>query len=173
MELPDQDLELDEPVASSGSLRSRMQSKQTATAERHTEFFPVPNWEDMVEVELRVLGWRTMRKIAERHRKIRDTALQELYTAADQIITATEAFYELDGEKQTKVDMDWVSLAKAGEGNRGVKPLPENVTPRQAVLALVVHDTRLMYLWQEWQDWLKSVRPEVDEEVVRDFSTTG
>lgn len=164
--------ELDE-VASSGSLRSRMQSTQAAVAERHTELFPVPNWEDMVEVELRVLGWKTMRRIADRHRKIREPALQELYTATDQIITATEGFHEIDGEKRTRVDMDWIGLARAGEGNRGVKSLPEGVTPRQAVLALVVHDTRLMYLWQEWQDWLKSVRPEVDEEVVRDFSTTG
>lgn len=174
MEQTVEDQDLEEPnVLTSGSLQSRMQAKRNEAEGRHSELFAVPNWEDMIEVELRMLGWERLRKIAHRHRKVRNEALQELYVCADQIIWATEGFVEVDGDKRTPVQQDWVSLARAGEGARGVMPLGPESTVRQALIALVAHDTRIMALWQEWQDWMKSSRPEMDEELVSDFRTTG
>lgn len=149
------------------SLAQRMQSRSQELERQVTEVFDIPGWEDILSVELRLMGWQVLRGIGQRNRKVKQVALQELYTAIDSIITATSQFYEVQGERRVTLEGDtWISLAR-----RTGKKLPDELTQRQAVLALV-GDTRVMVLYNEWQEWMQGERREVDEEVMRDFETT-
>jgi hypothetical protein len=121
----------------------------------------------MLAVELRLVGWEALRRIVTKYERQRVPALQELYTAADQILLGTEGFYEVDEDgKRTSVEQSWITLAKATG-----RVLPDELTPRQALISLV-GDTNVLILWKEWQDWMSSRRTEVEEEVVRDFGMT-
>lgn len=172
--MSESDHDIDVEPLPSGSLSSRMGAAEENITSATTERFPIPNWEDMVEVELRMLGWKKLRAIADVHKKVRNKADQELAIAVHQLVVATEGFYEIEGETSVRVDMDWIKLAKAGSGQRGVvKPLPDTLTETQAVLALVALDTRAMNLWNEWHEWMSSNRSDVDKELVSDFGRTG
>ena len=151
-----------------GSLASRIERRAKELESARSEKFPVPNWDDMLAVELRLVSWDALRKIVAKHERQRVPALQELYTAADQILAGTEAFYEIDPEtnEYTQVEQNWISLAKATG-----KALPDSLTPRQAMIALV-GDTNILILWKDWQDWMATRRPEVGDEAKEDFTTT-
>jgi hypothetical protein len=152
-------------AASDSSLAGRMERRRSQVEQSHTEKFPVPGWDDIVVVELRPLGWKLMRSIGEKHKRIRDTATQELYTISDQLIRATVGFHEVVGEKTQPTTHTWQTLAAAGLGQ-------EFDTPRKALLALI-RDSLVPDLWQEWRDWQKAIGREAEEEVVEDFATTG
>jgi hypothetical protein len=161
----------EEEGASIDSLEARMAQRAKQIEEQTSDIFPVPLWEDMLAVELRFVGWTTgLRKIVERHKKVRDPAVNELYIAADQVLLATEGFYMVSegpkGEVRTKANTTWVQLARATG-----KKLPDNLSARQAMVALM-GDTNVLFLWNTWQDWMRSERGTLEEEVVQDFSTT-
>lgn len=151
-----------------GSLAARMKRRGKELENQRTEVFEIPGWEEILAVELRMLGYEESRKIGRRLSKIRNESLQELYSYVDQIVAATEGFYEVDGDRRTPVDKTWMDLARAGAPHK----LPEDLTPRMAVISLV-GDRRVAYLFNDWEEWMRGERPEVDEEVVRDFRTTG
>lgn len=160
--------EIAEPQAASASLAGRMSRRQEELATRTSEWFPIPGYEDVLEVELKVLGYTTIRKINQRNERIRDDAMRELTSMADQLVKATAGFREvLGGEKRRPIDDNWISLASRLEN------APDfDGSPRRALLHLV-GEQRLHFLSGEWALWAKTVRPEVDEEVVEDFGTTG
>lgn len=149
-----------------GALSERMAHRAKELEEQQTEWFPVPGWEDMIEVELKALGYRTIRASIERNKRIRDVGLRELYSLCDQIAKATVSFREVDGEKTKPVDDDWVKLA------RRLPDAPDEIDTRKAILFLV-GEKRLHFLIEEWGNWARSVRHDVDREVAADFEATG
>jgi hypothetical protein len=156
-----------EPKA--GSLEARLSERVRQIEEQRTRTFPVPSLEDIIAVELRMMGWEAIRKIASRHERVRPAGLQEVYVAADHILAVTEGFHEIDEDGQhVPVSYSWVSLARVA---RPADQLPDDLTPRKALLA-VVRDYPLITMWQEWLAWIKGEQPEVGEEVVRDFGMT-
>jgi hypothetical protein len=155
----------------SGSLEARMQERQEKLAHLSTEIFPVPRWEDMLAVELRLVGWKRLNAIIDKHENVRDTGSQRLYVAVDQLVLATVGFHEVkpgvDGDELTpKEDATWVKLARAANPK-----LPDSITPRQALIALV-GDTQAIFLWNEWLGWARGARPKVDDQLERDFDRT-
>lgn len=154
--------------AAPGSLAARMKRRGAELENQRTEIFPLPGWDEILAVELRVLGYEESRKIGRKLTRMRDETLQELYSFIDQIVAATEGFYEIDGDRRTPIDKTWMDLARAAAAHK----LPEDLTPRRAVLSLL-GDRRVAYLFSDWEEWMKGERQEVDEEVMRDFGTTG
>ncbi|CAB4197431.1 hypothetical protein UFOVP1313_12 [uncultured Caudovirales phage] len=163
------DERISEPVVaapSAGSLAGRMASRQEELARNSTEVFPLPGWEDMLGVELRVLSYSTIRKIGQRNEKVRDEVQQELNNIVDQLITATEGFVEVDGEKVTPIEESWVSLANK------LPHAPDDMTARQAILFLV-GDKRIHFLAADWMQWSRASAHDLDKEVGSDFDLTG
>jgi hypothetical protein len=161
----------DDPAgdAGAGSLAARMKRRGQQLEDQRTEIFEIPGWEDILAVELRLLGYEESRRIGQRLvRSVRDETLRELYSYADQIIAATERFYEIDGDRRTPVERTWVQLARDGCPAK----LPEDLTARQAMIALV-KDRRVATLFVRFEEWMQGERPQIDEEVVRDFGMTG
>lgn len=159
--------EFEQVDASSGALSDRMAVRADQLEKNQTEWFPIPGYEDVLEVELRALGYKTIRATIRRNEKIRDPDVQEVVSMADQIAKATVGFREvLPGGKTRQIDDDWVRLAKR------LPNCPDDVDTRRAVLFLVT-DKRIAFLVQDWAEWARSVRKDVDEEVAADFAVTG
>ena len=147
-----------------------------AAAETHDsqleEVFPVPGWESVAAVRLRVVGFEALDKIVMRHQRVRNQAMQKLYTAADQLLIATTGFYEVvDGtipapSEDPVEGMTWSTLARAG-----IKTLGMEATPRQAMIRLV-GDERLPFFWNDWLEWVKSERNDPEDDILKDFPTT-
>lgn len=150
-----------------GSLGDRLAERQDYLEQHQTGWFGVPGYDDLVEVELRALGFKTIRTIQKRQQKVRDENTRELYAVADQLVTATVGFREVldEGQYRDLPDEDWVRLA------RRLRNCPEAPSPRQALL-FVVGDKRLLAFAAEFEKWAGTVRKDVDEEVVRDFAST-
>lgn len=166
------DVEVDPPVTTqvaqreAGSLAQRMEARAGELERTVSAIFPIPTWEDILAVELRLVGWEALRRIVTKHDRHRVEAIKELYTAADQILLGTEAFYEVKEDGRERIESSWVDLARATG-----RKLPAELTPRQALIALV-GDTNVAILWRDWQEWMTTRRPEVDEELAQDFGTT-
>jgi hypothetical protein len=168
---PDRDDPVDpvEAQPASASLSSRMAQRQEELNANETERFPLPGWDDMLEVELRALGYRAIRKTMEDNSRIRDEATRELCSFADQLVKATVGFHEIPegGGKSQPIEDDWVDLAR-----RAPNCPTRNLTPRVAVLFLV-GEKRIHFLVQDWAKWAKTVRKDVDRAVMEDFEGTG
>lgn len=156
-------------VTGGGSLKARMGRRGRELESQRSEVFEVPGYDEIIAVELRMLGYEESRKIGQRvARHTREVAMQELYAFCDQILAATEGFFEVDGDRRVPIDATWTSLARDASPVK----LPEELTPRQALISLV-GDRRVAYLFTAWEEWMRGERSDVDEEVVRDFGTTG
>jgi hypothetical protein len=151
------------------ALKDRMARRSDELQKTQAEWFGIPGWDDLLEVELRALSYGTSRRIQLANEKVRQPELKELYNLADQIVAATEGFREVlpadDAPSYRTLEDDWMDLA------RRLPDCPQDLTPRRAVLFLV-GDKRLPFLIQEWGEWAKHVHKGVAEEVVRDFATT-
>jgi hypothetical protein len=152
-----------------GSLLERMRAQRERMQEQRSEKFPVPGWGTFVHVELRPLGWDAMRKIMDRHARIRDTATREVYVAADQLVAATVRFWEVDpdGDPSKETLADWTSLAKGVADN-----FPEDGSVRMAVLALIKPSSNVIFLWNDWVEWSGAEGEDIDLELAEDFGTT-
>jgi hypothetical protein len=151
------------------SLASRMAARSEELARQTTVRFPIPGWEDILEVELRSLGYKTLRRAISANERIRDQGTREMYAMADQILMATVAFWEVpsNGTGEAKqMDETWESLAKR------LPNCPDAATPRQALLFLV-GDKRLHFLVGDWGEWAKNADKGVEDEVQQDFGVTG
>jgi hypothetical protein len=150
------------------SLEARMRVRREEVEQLVSEKFPLPHFESVAAVELRYVGWEQQRAIYDRYKRM-PTALRELYTACDSILTATVGFFELNGagdEQGTPVEHSWNTLAA------GVCPdLRDDATPRQALIALITPE-QVPTLYNEWQEWMKGEQAGVDGEVSRDFRAT-
>lgn len=164
----DDDVVQTETSAMDNGLGARMRRRATQLETQTTEVFPVPRFEDILGVEFRVMSWEALRKIGQRHQRVRNEALQELYIAADTVLAATEGFFQFGADEgQEPVEgQTWRSLAVATRDG-----LTEDVSPRQALIALL-GDTNVVFLWNDYQEWLRATRPEVEEELKADFPTT-
>jgi hypothetical protein len=162
--------ELDqEPESASPSLANRMAKRHQELARQTTRRFPVPGWEDVLEVELQPVGAKPSVQIVQRAQRARDDGTRQLYVAADMLLRATVGFWEMpeNGGRAKRLDgEDWISLA------RRLEACPDNPTPRQALLFLLP-DERLLPWYAEWEQWQVSSSRDVDEETMRDFVPTG
>lgn len=163
-----EDIHYEESGREPGSLASRVERRSQELQSRVSEVFPIPTWEDILAVELRLVGWEALRRIITKHERQRAEAIRELYVAVDQLLLGTVQFFEINPEDNSRqeVEQTWISLARATG-----KVLPDSLTPRQAVIALV-GDTNALILWREWQEWMATRRGEVDGEVAEDFGST-
>jgi hypothetical protein len=155
---------------SEASLRDRMRARAAEMELSRTERFDVPGYSGVVEVEMRTLGWDTVRKINDRHQRIREPGVRDLHIAGDIILEATVGFWEVDDSgNRAKVETNWLELAQAA-----LPHLRENATPRQALMALTKADrtTRLIDLWNEWGEWNSAERTSIGEELADDFEKT-
>jgi hypothetical protein len=159
------ELEL-EPQDASPALSARMERRHEELSRQQTEKFPIPGWEDLLEVELRPLGMRQSAKVVQRNQRTRDEATRSLYVTCDLLLAATVGFHQVVGERSTPIRDDWVALSRRLDG------CPENPTPRQALLFLVGED-RILWLYQAWEQWQRSAGETVDKELAEDFGTTG
>jgi hypothetical protein len=149
-----------------GSLAERMAHRAGELEQTVSAIFPIPTWEEVLAVELRLVGWESLRRVAQKHERQRVDAIKELYVAADQILVATEGFFEIAESQRTRIESTWQELARLTG-----RKLPEDLTPRRALISLV-GDTNVAILWADWQQWMTTRRPDVDEEVGKDFGTT-
>lgn len=157
----------EDQVQSGNSLSARMDQRAEVLEQQVSEIFPIPGYENIIEVELRALGYKRIRQIQKRNEKVRDEVVREIYSIADQVIAATIGFYEVNPNgTRSAIEDDWVSLAKRRRG------CPDAPTPRQALLFLVT-DKRIHFFADDWGTWARSVRADVDEELAEDFATTG
>src|SRR5215212_4209172 len=79
-----------------GSLQERLQRRAKELEDTVSTIFPIPNWDDILAVELRLVGWEALRKIVTKHERHAVPAIRELYTAADQLLVGTVRFFEVD-----------------------------------------------------------------------------
>lgn len=157
------------PKREEGSLAARMQQRQHELETLHSDVFPVPGWEEFLAVELRLVGWEALRKVVSKHDRQRSPALKELYVAADQMLLATEGFFEVsEGARDRRIEDNgnWIALARATG-----KELPDSLTPRQAMISLM-GDTNVLVLYQDWTEWMSTRRTDLEREVAEDFGTT-
>jgi hypothetical protein len=158
--------EMEQPVAM-GSLAGRIKARREELESETTRVFPLPAYEDVLGVELRMLSWERLRHIASMHERERNAALRELYTAADSVLYASEQMHGIDPNGGTApITLGWLDVAREA-GHK----LPEDATLRQAMLALI-RDVGVVRLYADWQAWLSGERQRTDEGVVRDFGTT-
>jgi hypothetical protein len=166
--VPDVEEGLNVETPTGPSLSARMDRRAEELQQQTSERFPIPGYEGIVEVELRAIGHKVESAVHHRLKRVRDTALRELYAMADTLIVATVGFHEIrpDGSSRP-IDDDWIRLAKRRAD------CPDTVTPRQALLFLAT-DKRLKYLFVDWQQWAALTNEaDVVEELVEDFVTTG
>lgn len=152
------------------SLEARMRVRREEIESLVSEKFPLPRFESMCAVELRVIGYEGQRALFERNKRQRNAALKELYTACDAILAATVGFYELrssDDEEGIPKDYSWNSLAELVLAD----DLRDDATPRQALLALLGAEA-IPLLWNDWQEWMGGQRMDMDRELERDFPAT-
>jgi hypothetical protein len=151
-----------------GSLADRIKQRREALENQTTTVLELPGYEDMLAVEFRLLGWQLQRKIAERHVRIKDKAIRELYTAADTLLTAQIGTYEItESGEQKPISDDWFGLcARAGISLR------DDTTLRQAMIALLT-DSGVTSLVIEWNEWAENRGKDVGDDVVRGFARSG
>jgi hypothetical protein len=162
-----EELTEEEPRPIDGSLRARMQQRAEQLEKVTTEIFPLPGWDDLLEVELRVSGLRQATRVQKRNERVRDPGTQNLYNMCDLLLAATVGFWQVIGEDKRKpLEASWESLAKNLDG------CPDAPTARQAMIFLL-KEHRIPRLYAEWEQWMTSAAPEVDKELAEDFGTTG
>jgi hypothetical protein len=158
------------PAPAAGSLAERAKlARARAEAEKTIDLEVTPNYAGVLSMRYRALGWGAIAKIRDRHAKIKDDALRELYISCDQLITACEGAFEVQPDGSLKdLNVRWgPRLADL----LGVDT-PDEATGRQALLAIFGLDTYAVVHFQQYIAWVGSVAPEVDDEVEEGFVMT-
>jgi hypothetical protein len=152
--------------ATGDSLSARMAQRASMLRKQRTEWFPVPGWADLLEVELRAVPFEVSARIVDRNQRVRDPALQKLYITADTLLVATMGFRQLTANGPVEIEDDWGQLAQR------LPDCPDAPTRRQAMLFLVPSD-RLLSWSADYQRWADQEGNDVDREVAEDFGPTG
>jgi hypothetical protein len=156
-----------EAIEADGSLRARMQQRAEDLSKITTERFPVPGFEDLLEVELRIVGMRSAAKINKRNERVRDQGTKQLYLLCDLLLTATVQFWQvLPNSPSRPLTEGWVELAQMIDG------CPDRPTPRQALI-FMLKEHRVPQLAAEWETWMTSAQTDADKELAEDFAPTG
>jgi hypothetical protein len=167
VEDPTREMDAAEPKPASDSLAARMREREEVLAKHVTERFPLPGWEELLEIELRVTGVQAATKATNRVQRVRDEGVRNLYVMVDLLCTATVQFWEVTPEGTNPIEDDWVSLAKR------LPDCPDNPTARQAAIFLL-KEHRIPWLYHDWESWQRAAKTEdVDAELRRDFGQTG
>lgn len=148
------------------SLEQRLRRHRADLDLYQTETFPVPRWGKMVHVELGVVGYRRLARIADSHKRVRDEPTRNLYIGADALLAATVGFREVKGDTLEPVDLDWVKFARAA-----YPELDAGTSPRVALIK-VVGDDLLPEFVQEWRDWNRERGEDTDGELAADLGET-
>lgn len=162
-----EDALLDDGGGMDQSLAGRMEQRAQELAMERTEWFTIPGWDDIFEVQLRSLGFRTIKKAVTRNRSVREEDTRDLYSMCDNLIMATVGFRRIDeSEPEELPGVSWKTLA-------GYLPnAPANLSQRQGLL-LMLGETRIMFLLEEYTVWSRDTRAEIDKEAAEDFGSTG
>jgi hypothetical protein len=149
------------------SLQARMRAHLEQEQKKHTDFFRIPRFDDLLVVELRRLSFEAIRKIQKRNERVRQESTRELYDVADQLVRATVAIYEImDDEGYRETEFGWQDVARL------LPDPPDNLTDRLAILHVIGTD-RIHFLAAEWGSWSKLGTSDDVEEVKLGFETTG
>jgi hypothetical protein len=152
-----------------GSFETRMQERRRQRERRTTELFEPPGFEDLFRVEMQTVSYKKLADIALRHQRQRDEALQALYIAADQVLTATVGFRKVgpDGELQELDEpLTWGDLARAFDPT-----IDATVRPRAALIRLL-EGAGVVELNGDWYTWNTRGNAQVDRELQEDFPET-
>jgi hypothetical protein len=155
-----------------GSLADRARQRRESIRKQNTERFTVPGYDGIIEAEYRLLDWKRIGKVQAAHDQLRrrDEDLAVLYSAADLLIAANVDIVDLTGPDPKSLGLTWgPALAR----ELGVEDLPDNCTPRQALLAILVVDSRVIDHFRDYERWQQGHAPRTDEEAVRDFEGTA
>lgn len=169
-----EELQTDEPSEFGRSLQARMRQRREQIESSTAEVFPVPGWEDIFAVRLRKVDTAKILRIEERHSRVRDRRLRNLYMNADSVVAGTDGFYNVadhdgdlpDPDTPTLEGVDWRTLARSADSR-----LAQDISPRQAVVSLL-SDLQLGRLAREWMEWMERGRSDVEEELKTDFQAT-
>jgi len=149
------------------SLENRLRRHRSELDRYQTEKFPVPRWGRMVHVELGVVGYKRLARIADSHRRVRDEPTRNLYIGADALLAATVAFYEVKADGSLEpADLDWVKFARAAY------PELDAATSARVALIKVIGDDLLPEFVQEWRDWNRERGEDSDSELAADLGAT-
>jgi hypothetical protein len=158
-----------------GSLADRARQRRESIRKQNTERFTVPGYDGIIEAEYRLLDWKRIGKVQSAHDRLRrrDEDLAALYSAADLLIAANVDIYDLGpaaGAESKSLGLTWgPALAR----ELGVEDLPDNCTARQALLAILVVESRVIDHFRDYERWQQGHAPRADEEAVRDFEGTA
>jgi hypothetical protein len=169
-EQEDDQFEDDAPVEFA-SLAQRVNQRRAELQSQRTVTLDVPGYVGILAAEYRLLTWPTIRKIAHRHRKVRDEGVRELYVASDTLLLACEQVFEVKENGLSRpLGLKWGPELAV---KLGVDNLPEASTNRQALIAIFDVDSRIVGHYSEYVEWQQGEGVEVDQEVVADFVPTG
>jgi hypothetical protein len=155
------------------SLSARMEKRADALQIDSSEKFEIPGYEGLLAVELRRLGYRTVKQIQKANARVKDEAMRDIYNIADQIARATIGLFQImgtdaDGDTIYKeLNDSWIDLAHRLPNSERID------TTRKAILFLTGGDQRIHFFANEWGAWQQSGKQDEDQEVRRDFTTTG
>ena len=149
---------------SPGSLRARMRARAEELEARTTEIFPVPLWDAVLAVELKVISWAKTEEIIEKHQRVTS---QMLSTAAAEILAATVGFWEIKEEGELERIEDATTWRQIANDLAG-KMISENVPDRVAVIA-VASDQGAIALNALYRQWLGGANVGISDQVRRDF----
>jgi hypothetical protein len=156
--------------APTGSMAERARALRTEFLLRETVVIEVAGYEGILAVEYRGLDWSEARKLANRNERVGED-IRELYSAADQMITASVNAYDVGVEPKRELGFGWgIELAK----HLGVERADE-LTARQAVLACFPgrYQFKLAQHANELGDWFLGNMTDTDSWQAQDFPVTS
>jgi hypothetical protein len=155
-----------QPTAAPGSLEARVAERRKKLESQTTAMFEVPGYEDLFQVELQMIGWKRLRSIAAGHERVRDDAQRELRTAADHLLAATVGFHAVvddEGTTEPAEDASWRKIASAAD------PSIDGSVPTRALLTRFLGESPTIFLWTEWQEWMKTGASKLERDLEKDF----
>ncbi len=63
---------------SNSSLSPRIAHRREQLESHQSEWFPIPGYEDVLEVELRLLGYSKIKRVIARNEKVRDPEIRDI-----------------------------------------------------------------------------------------------
>src|SRR5947209_10935318 len=121
------------------SLEERMAIAEKAKTLASSEKSPIPGWASFCWVELKVINNDAQQAAIDKCERIRPARLQNLYIAAETLLTATAGFWEVKGDEQYEpYETSWSKIAAVVHGMK-------ESAPREAIIRVVGNEDRLTF----------------------------